>query len=385
MQKKIIALAVAGLASSVAYAQTNVTIWGIADAAYTYSSQGDNKFSGIESGGRNGSRIGFRGEEALGNGLKAVFLYEFGNNIDVSSGIGSTRLSYVGLSGKFGSFTLGKQAAPSYLFLGRTNANDVTSVHPTNLMYDNTGGWAFTSMTTGGSARWDNSIAWSSPDWSGFNVRAIYSFGEQVRDSWGDASSDASQFGLGASYANGPLYLTAIYQGRLDNDGDEPSYAGGVKVGEWQYNLGGSDSFAIGGNYDFKVVKLFANYLYEKWDNGTATTSDSKHSLWSLGLGIPVSQAGTINMEYMQFKAKELHDGKARGFGIGYEHKMSPRTIIYSAVSFIKNGDDMYWGHSKARNSAIPAPTAANPNARTATTVVDENSTNFQVGIRHAF
>jgi hypothetical protein len=89
MQKKIIALAVAGLASGAALAQTNVTIYGIADAAYVYSSgdpgntrgvagspgvgiNGTNTFSGIQSGMLSGSRLGFKGEEALGNGLKAV-------------------------------------------------------------------------------------------------------------------------------------------------------------------------------------------------------------------------------------------------------------------------------------------------------------------------
>jgi predicted porin len=41
MQKKIIALAVASLASGAALAQTNVTIYGIADAGYVYSSGGD--------------------------------------------------------------------------------------------------------------------------------------------------------------------------------------------------------------------------------------------------------------------------------------------------------------------------------------------------------
>ncbi len=36
MQKKLIALAVAGLASTAAFAQTNVTIYGIVDYGYTY-------------------------------------------------------------------------------------------------------------------------------------------------------------------------------------------------------------------------------------------------------------------------------------------------------------------------------------------------------------
>jgi predicted porin len=97
MQKKLIALAVASLASGAAFAQTNVTMYGIADAGYVYSqgdaslrSCGTNKFSGIQSGLLSGSRLGFKGEEALGNGLKAVFTLEYSLGIDNNSGVGNT-------------------------------------------------------------------------------------------------------------------------------------------------------------------------------------------------------------------------------------------------------------------------------------------------------
>jgi predicted porin len=76
MQRKIIALAVASLASGAALAQTNVTVYGVVDAGYLYSSGnqpggGSNTFSGLSSGISAGNRIGFKGSEALGNGLKA--------------------------------------------------------------------------------------------------------------------------------------------------------------------------------------------------------------------------------------------------------------------------------------------------------------------------
>ena len=67
MQKKIIALAVAGLVSGAAFAQSNVTIYGVVDAGYVNSS-GDKangktaNFGGIQSGNFSGSRIGFKGE-----------------------------------------------------------------------------------------------------------------------------------------------------------------------------------------------------------------------------------------------------------------------------------------------------------------------------------
>ncbi|MBK7685506.1 MAG: porin [Rhodocyclaceae bacterium] len=78
MQKKLIALAIAGLASSAAFAQSNVTIYGIVDVAYTHSSSGSSSTSGIDSGGWSSSRMGFRGTEDLGDGLKALFTLEYG-------------------------------------------------------------------------------------------------------------------------------------------------------------------------------------------------------------------------------------------------------------------------------------------------------------------
>ena len=105
MQKKIIALAVAGLASTAAFAQTNVQIYGVADAAVVYTNtnggpttnaagvtsangNGRDKFA-IDSGGLAGSRLGFKGTEDLGNGLKAIFTLEYALSIDQNTGIGA--------------------------------------------------------------------------------------------------------------------------------------------------------------------------------------------------------------------------------------------------------------------------------------------------------
>ena len=95
MQKKLIALAVAGLASTAAFAQTNVTIYGQIDYGYAYRFDGRDVGSVVpnvaggptpsgagrlDSGIDAGNRLGFKGTEDLGNGLKAVFLLEQGFN-----------------------------------------------------------------------------------------------------------------------------------------------------------------------------------------------------------------------------------------------------------------------------------------------------------------
>jgi predicted porin len=148
MQKKLIALAVAGLASGVAAAQSNVTIYGVLDLAYVYSAGGaknpinpvtglptyikspDYTFSGLTGVGA-GNRLGFKGEEALGNGLKAVFTLEYGLDPDINQGIGTgglnARQQFVGLShAKLGTVALGRQYAPAFNATARNDALDAS-------------------------------------------------------------------------------------------------------------------------------------------------------------------------------------------------------------------------------------------------------------------
>ena len=130
MQKKIIALAVAGL-STAAFAQTNVTIYGVADV----SGQGTNMSSStaraestgkVPAGGAfnlksNSSLLGFKGTEDLGNGLKGLFQIETNVNMTGSSSgptfnggnaFTSMRDSYVGLQSKFGTVLGGYLSTP---------------------------------------------------------------------------------------------------------------------------------------------------------------------------------------------------------------------------------------------------------------------------------
>ena len=102
MQKKLIALAVAGLASTGAFAQANVTVYGVADASFDVvkTSNATSDLGNTTRVSTNSSLIGFKGAEALGNGLTAVFQYESGVGFDNSGSsyglLGTQRDSYVG-------------------------------------------------------------------------------------------------------------------------------------------------------------------------------------------------------------------------------------------------------------------------------------------------
>ena len=105
MQKKLIAIA--GL-SGAAFAQSNVTIYGVADATVDVISVSGGaantpSFSRVAT---NGSRLGIKGSENLGNGLTALFQYESDVKFDEGGALGTARDSFVGLAGGFGKVTL---------------------------------------------------------------------------------------------------------------------------------------------------------------------------------------------------------------------------------------------------------------------------------------
>ena len=210
MQKKLIALAVASLASGAALAQTNVTLYGVVDAGYLYSSGNsptgnDRTFSGISSGISAGNRIGFKGSEALGNGLKAVFTLEYGLDIDTNQGIGTgglnARQQFVGLaSDKLGTVALGRQYAPGFMASARNSALDATDL----AIQSNLSVLSGMSITPNSPARYNNSITYTSNNYSGLTVSAIYGFGEEGVTKSAD---NGGKMGIGANYALSLIHI----------------------------------------------------------------------------------------------------------------------------------------------------------------------------------
>src|SRR5437763_14538390 len=99
-----------------AHAQSSVAIYGIVDAAIVGERGGATPITKVTSGAASASRIGFKGEEALGDGLSAYFTLETGSKIDTgeldASNTIFNRQALVGLKGHFGSVSLGRQYTP---------------------------------------------------------------------------------------------------------------------------------------------------------------------------------------------------------------------------------------------------------------------------------
>ena len=349
MQRKLIVLAIAGLASGTAMAQTNVTTYGIADLGYVYSrgsagtGLGTNKFSGIANGITAGNRLGFKGEEALGNGLKAVFTLEYGLNLDTNQGIGTgglnARQQYVGLAGRFGKVALGRQYGPGFNAAANNDALDATDM----AIQSSLSVYAGNTITPNSPSRFNNAISYTSNPMGGLTVSAIYGFGESNYGGLGVAHpTDNGRIGLGLNYASGPLNLDAVYQSRQHVVEAYPTPVDtGRSVNEWY----------LGGSWDFKVVKAYASYQALKnnnsgvvsgaYGNPAGTAIAAKNHIWTAGLTAPIGP-GTLGLSYGQLKLNNSNfvgqaDGKTWGWGTMYTYPLSKRTALYAAYTYFNN------------------------------------------------
>jgi predicted porin len=203
MKKSLLALAALGAFAGVAHAQSSVTLYGIIDEGFNYTSNsGGHTLYNLSSGVLQGSRFGLRGTEDLGGGLKAIFVLE--NGFDVNNGkLGQGglmfgRQAYVGLSSQFGTVTMGRQYDSVVDYVGPLEAGDQWGgyivAHPGDLDNFNN------------AYRTNNTVKYTSANYGGLTFGGTYSFGGQAGNFTGNQI-----WSLGAGYSNGPLVLGAGY------------------------------------------------------------------------------------------------------------------------------------------------------------------------------
>ncbi len=355
MQKKVIALAVAGLMSGAAFAQSNVTISGRVDVGYHHSSVsntngGADTVSGIQSGIHDGSRIAFSGEENLGNGLKAIFMLEYSLANDTNSGVGaanfgttaSSRQSWLGLTGSFGTVTAGRIYTPSD-DMGMFDSMDQTAFSPRVIMVRDSAYGAPGGYTDQIYSRWSNSVKYVSPTMSGFTASAIYGFGAINGDDTTAYNGTAAAgnkvqeraYGVGLTYVNGPVALGAFYDRANDMDNGPAGTAG--KSGDDARML------RFGGSYDFGMFALMGTYEKGRDHNGAgeAVGGNDENRTWSVGATAPIGN-GLARVMYARTanndEADTPSDG-ATGWGIGYDYNLSKRTMLYSGYTRVNSGN----------------------------------------------
>ena len=351
MQKKLIALAVAGLVSGGVFAQSNVSIYGIVDVGYlsTDFDGAGKRVNSIDSGLLSTSRLGFKGEEALGNGLKAFFNLEYALAIDKNETIGTNgttdtgatamavRQQNVGLShASYGTLLAGYLQSAGYDFavaaspLGASAFGAGKVLRFAGEVFDEPAGLLSTS------GRLENAVAYVSPTFAGFNVALNHGRITEIANTTGQ--SDAYGNVLGVNYANGPITLGFAYAKQfLKDKGDIAARFGGFNTDIEEYG--------IRGGYDFGVAKLQAAYqTYE--DTDTRYGRDSK---WVIGATVPVSAAGAVVAEYASLNVKTPYVGDtlrgvyypgyadAKAWALAYTHALSKRTTAYAGYNQVSS------------------------------------------------
>jgi predicted porin len=371
MQKKIIALAIAGLASTAAFAQTNVTVYGIVDVAYLNSSvSGTSKGNQILGGGLSGSRLGFRGTEDLGNGLKAIFTLEYAlanDQVGAGGAIGaSARQQFLGLTGDFGTVIAGGLQTPAFGLTAKYDALAASAFSPARTLRDATvainaaaGNGVFQVNTINPSSRLSNAVAYVSPTIAGGLTGTVaYAIGGVSGDNINTRTNDQERtIGVTVEYATGPFGVAFVHH-NTTNIGNPLKAAASGKAKE----------YALMGSYDFGVVKLLANYQTSKVNAAVTGARTENDKMWDIGAVVPVGK-GNVHIGYA--RATDDSAGasdNARGWGVAYTYAMSKRTTAYAGYNRVSNDNLSNLG-------TIGGTATAN----------GKNARSYGFGLRHTF
>jgi predicted porin len=403
MKKSLLALAVLGSFAAVAQAQTSVTIYGVIDTGVIYQSKAganNNSLFAVQSGNMSGSRLGFKGSEDLGGGLKANFQLEMGFNGDTgalngqdSSTTSTTlfrRTSTVGLSGNFGSVNVGRQTDFAY---SGTAGGIATFSHA---------GYVSNFSTVDGNNqarlqgdRTNNSIRYDMPAFGGLNGGVMLGLGEQA-----GGGTAGQVYAAGLKYDNGPLAFGGSYfkskagstpaDRNLISGATTTGTAAAITAAGTNGTLSGAaatTTFTLGGSYNFGFGKLYGNWSRVKMLTGSAgtpgttatfnsgaygsTSANDKLDLFEIGynhnLTASLQLLTGIAHTNVSFN-NGTPQGKLNQVFVGTDYFLSKRTDLYAIGTYVKTTDVV-----NPLNLSGTTPSAAN------------GAFALGVGVRHAF
>lgn len=368
MKKNLLALAAtASLACLCGAAQAqNVTIYGLLDASVEHinnvgsSGASLTRMPGL-TGGIAPSRLGFRGSEDLGDGLKAIFTIEQGLGVDSGTlnqgGRAWGRQAFVGLQGSWGTPSLGRQY--SMLFWSQTEADILGPA-----MF---GSGSMDSYLP--NARVDNAVAYRG-SFNGFTVGATYSPGRDAVNAGpspsgtncaGESSTDKKacrQWSVLAKYDSANWGVSAAV--------DEIRGGAGAFAGLTSSAMTDRRS-TLTGWVKFDGWKLGAGVIARTND---ASTTTPKSKLWYAGAAYNVTPQFVVDGEV--FKLDYANSANAATlFALRGSYHLSKRTAVYATAGRISNDGSLALGVSNA--AAGNGPLAGG------------TQTGLATGIRHSF
>jgi predicted porin len=302
-----------------------------------------------QTGVNRNSRIGVKGSEDLGNGLKAIFQIE-SEVLASGNGAGGNvgdRNTYVGLSGDFGTVLMGRHDTPYKIATGSLDLFADTIADYNNHI----GSWYGNNRGIGFDNRAQQTLAYISPNMNGLTIAGAV-VGATIDEVAGN--SDSYAISLAAMYANGPLFASLAYEnyeGNLVRRNRARTVAGLVTT----VNLRSNDAWKLGLGY--KANDFTIGFVYEN------ISGNGRNGMFFGPNGIPntpVLSSGRDQQNYMVnasyafgnnvLKAQYGHSSPDRvrngarsynadydSWSIGLDHNLSKRTSLYAIYTDMQN------------------------------------------------
>jgi outer membrane protein OmpU len=333
-----LAAGAATLVSTAAHAQDEATLYGVIDAGVTYVTgpRGSHELR-ADDGVLNPNRFGLKGREDLGDGLHAIYTLESGFRLNTGESNQDGRLfgrqAWVGLENGLGSLTLGRQYDFTWDYVAPFNISAFGSGYALHQGdFDRTAGDWF-----------DNAIKFSSADFGGFSVGAMYAFSNRE-----NSFHAGSGWSLGARYAHGPFTAAVAYtqfnQAGLDPyaqigvtsfmghtaaveapDGSVTDpYAENPLVVDKVGTLGG------GASYAFDRLTLAGNITYTRIRG--ADGESSAMTVYEAGGTYNITSAlqGVLGYQHTRFEAAHWNQASA-----ALVYSLSKRTQVYVSGDYL--------------------------------------------------
>jgi predicted porin len=359
MKKSILALATLALCGG-ACAQSSVVLFGIVDAALARGSGSVSSRTQLVNSGYNSSRLGFRGIEDLGGGLKAAFHLEAGISNDDgraggsiaagnqattvagNTGFNFNRRSTVSIGGSWGELRLGRDYTPQFWNLSVYDAFGTNGVGTNQVANSNLGGPVNTRASNSITYLYGHSFnATTAAGGSGFHAAVQYYLGEN--SSGTPTSDDGTGGAVRVGYNGGPLSVAAT-------------------LATTNYATGDIRTTNLGASYNFGVARVMAMWDRDRVASPVAVTGTG----YLAGAVFPVGP-GEIRGAVSRYRSNGAGSPATRKLAVGYVHHLSKRTALYSTYARVRNSGSA----TQALNGAV--------------TGAGQSSTGFEVGLRHVF
>ena len=316
-----------------ALAQNSVTLYGVIDTGITYvhNAQGQSTLIALVSGGESGGRWGLKGSEDIGGGLRTVFQLENGfNSTNGHFSAGSNRMfgrqAFVGLSStQWGTVTAGRQYDPLTDLITPLQ-NNLTLTTPGDV--DN-------SIHT---IRFNNTVKWASPQWSGLSLSTMYGFGN-VSGSLGSGQT----YSGAAAYTYGPVGLAAGYL-HIDNGNATVSSRTTTSADSiFQSSISSAYSSArsvniarAGANYTIGSVILGGYYSFSQYNPDSFSTFSraEKYSNALVYTTWNITPSFQAEVGYDFLKSSGDSAAKENQFSMAVDYFVSKRTDFYVVGSY---------------------------------------------------